>query len=108
MMYSEFIERTKYGENYITESMYHDFIEPAYMNAPDSITKDKFCKDFYKLHHNAVNVVVEGLISALSIEEKENFVFGGVPITNIEYQHYVLRDVFLKAFVGISKNYYCK
>ena len=39
-MYSEFIERTKYGEKYITESMYHDYIEPAYMNAPDNITKD--------------------------------------------------------------------
>ena len=43
MMYSEFIERTKYGEKYITESMYHDYIEPAYMNAPDNITKDVFC-----------------------------------------------------------------
>ena len=108
MMYSDFIERTKYGEKYITESMYHDYIEPAYMNAPDNITKDVFCKDFYKLHNNAVNVVVSGLIGTLSIEEKENFVFGGVPLTNIEYQHYILRDLFLKAFPGIAKEYYRK
>lgn len=108
MMYSEFIDRTKYGEKYITESMYHDYIEPAYMAAPDNINKDQFCKDFYKLHHNAVNTVVEGLIRTLSIEEKENFVFGGVPLTNVEYQHCILRDLFLKAFPGIAKDYYRK
>ncbi len=108
MTYSEFLGRTKYSEKYINESMYHDYIEPAYMNAPETITKDVFCKDFYKLHQNAVTIVVEGLICTLSIEEKENYVFGGVPITNVEYQHYVLRDIFLKAFVGIAKDYYRK
>lgn len=108
MMYSEFIERTKYGEKYITESMYHDYIEPAYMNAPDSVNKDSFCKFFYKMHAECVSRVVEGLIITLSLEKKENFVFGGVPLTNIEYQHYILRDLFLKSFPGIAKDYYRK
>ena len=108
MMYSEFIERTKYGERYIDETMYHDYIEPAYMEAPDNITKDQFCKDFYKLHKNAVSTIISGLIATLDTETKENFVFGGVPLTNIEHQHYILRDLFLKAFYGIAKNYYRK
>lgn len=106
MMYSEFIERTQYGERYITESMYHDYIEPAYMAAPEQINKDQFCKDFYKLESQAVTTVVNGLIITLSTEEKENFVFGGVPLTNIEHQHYILRDIFLKAFYGIAKDFY--
>ena len=76
------------------------------MAAPDTVNKDSFCKFFYKKESECVSQVVEGLIITLSMEEKENFVFGGVPLTNIEYQHYILRDLFLKAFPGIAKDYY--
>lgn len=99
MMYSEFIERTKFGGKYITESMYHDYIEPAYLNAPDNITKDVFCKDFYKLHRSAVTMVIGGLINTLNTEK-------GIPLVNIEYRLCILRDLFLKAFPGIAKEYY--
>ncbi len=32
MMYCEFIEISEYGENYITFTEYHDYIEPIYMD----------------------------------------------------------------------------
>lgn len=31
MMYCEFIDISEYGENYITFTEYHDYIEPIYM-----------------------------------------------------------------------------
>ena len=33
MMYCEFIDISEYGENYITFTEYHDYIEPIYMDA---------------------------------------------------------------------------
>lgn len=33
MMYCEFINISEYGENYITFTEYHDYIEPIYMDA---------------------------------------------------------------------------
>lgn len=108
MMYSEFIERTKFGENYITESMYHDFIEPAYMNAPETITKDIFCKDFYKLHNKVVNTVVTGLICKKSIDEKVNYINNHTGFDDVSQKQTVLLNLFLESFTGIAKDYYRK
>lgn len=105
MMYSEFIDRTSYGEKYITESMYHDYIEPAYMAAPDSINKDIFCKDFYKLETQVVSTTVEGLIIGKTMEEKENYISGGNNFEDIEADHKILLQIFLKAFRGMYKEY---
>lgn len=49
MMYSEFIERTKYEESYITPTDYDQFIEPVYMAQPASVDKNTFCKRFKSL-----------------------------------------------------------
>ena len=106
MMYSEFIERTKYGTAYISESMYHDYIEPAYMAAPDSVNKDQFCKDFYKLESQAVSSVISGLICAKPVEELENYITGlNAKFEDIEQKHATLKAIFLEAFTGIYKNY---
>lgn len=106
MMYCEFIERTKYGERYIDETMYHQYIEPAYMEAPDEINKDQFCKDFYKLETAAVSTVISGLITATPTETKERFINGeNSAFTDIHQKHTVLLNIFLEAFQGIYKNY---
>ena len=108
MLYSEFIERTKFGEKYITNEMYTKFIEPAYMNAPENITKDIFCKDFYKLHKQAVSNIVSGLIAKKSIECLVEFIESEVYFVDVEEKHKILLDIFLQAFEGIAKNYYRK
>lgn len=106
MMYCEFIDRTHYGEKYITESIYHEYIEPAYMAAPDAINKDQFCKDFYKLESAAVSTVISGLITATPTETKERFINGeNSAFSDIEQKHTVLLNIFLEAFTGIYKNY---
>lgn len=106
MMYCEFIERTKYGECYITESMYHEYIEPAYMEAPDEISKDQFCKDFYKLESQAVSSIISGLIAAKPIEDKAGYINGlNKKFDDIEQKHATLKQIFLEAFKGIYKNY---
>lgn len=108
MMYCEFIERTRYGEKYIDETMYHDYIEPAYMEAPDNVNKDQFCKDFYKLHAEAVTNVVSGLIIAESLEAKENYICTGKGFEAIDEIHNAIHMIFLKAFRGMAKDYYRK
>lgn len=106
MMYCEFIERTKYGASYITEEMYHSYIEPAYMEAPDEINKDQFCKDFYKLESQAVTTVVTGLIIAKPAEDKAEYINGlNQKFNDIEQKHTILLNIFLEAFKGIYKNY---
>lgn len=44
MMYCEFIEISEYGENYITFTEYHDYIEPIYMDADLSKLANKLIK----------------------------------------------------------------
>lgn len=106
MMYSEFLERTQYGENYITEPMYHKYIEPAYMDAPEQINKDIFCKDFYKLESQAVTTVVSGLIASKTTAEKEQYIDGNTALfTDIGQKNILLLSIFLEAFTGIYKNY---
>lgn len=106
MMYCEFIERTQYGESYITKPMYHKYIEPAYMEAPEQINKDIFCKDFYKLHAAAISDVISGLITAKPTAEKEQYISGeNTLFTDIGQKHILLLNIFLEAFTGIYKNY---
>lgn len=105
-MYCEFIERTRYSESYITNEMYSAYIEPAYMEAPDKINKDQFCKDFYKLESQAVTSVVSGLIIAKPTEDKKGYINGlNQKFDDIEQKHTVLLNIFLEAFTGIYKNY---
>lgn len=107
MMYSEFIEKTGYTETYITENEYHDFIESAYMEAPDNIDKTRFCKDFVKKHHEAVDVYVTAMISTKSLEEKEAYINGYKnTFQNIENNHLVLKNLFLRCYKGIAHNMY--
>ena len=46
MMYCEFIEISEYGENYITFTEYHDYIEPIYMDA--DLSKQDFVRSFQR------------------------------------------------------------
>lgn len=105
MMYCEFIERTRFDEDYITESMYHDFIEPAYMAAPAEVNKTTFCECFYNIHNKKVNDVVDGLIIAKSTAEKENYIISLTGFDDVTKKHETLRDIFLEAFPGIYKEY---
>lgn len=106
MMYCEFIERTHFGEKYITETMYHKYIEPAYMAAPDDINKNQFCKDFYKLHKQAVSNIVSGLIRAKSTADKERYINSGNNFKDIETKHGILLNIFLESLTGLFKEYY--
>ena len=45
MMYCEFIDISEYGENYITFTEYHDYIEPIYMEC-DMSKQDKLAIAF--------------------------------------------------------------
>ena len=107
MMYSEFIEKTGYSETYITDYEYHTFIEPAYMEAPDEIDKTRFCKDFVKKHHEAVDVYVTAMIANKSLEDKEAYINGkAVTFKDVEGNHTALKIMFLGCYRGIAHNMY--
>lgn len=74
MMYSEFIERTKYEEGYITPMDYDQYIEPVYMNQPASIDKNQFCKRFRSLERKIVGCPVEIMMSAISTNDKMQYI----------------------------------
>lgn len=73
MMYSEFLDKTGFTENYISHQLYTDFIEPCYMTS--SLNKKQFCKSFYKLHTDLVVSAVELLMKAVKIDVLEDYVF---------------------------------
>lgn len=74
MMYSEFIKRTGFGENYMSYRLYTDFIEPCYMES--SLDQKMFCRRFYKLHTKLVNSAVELLFKTVTPDVLEDYVFG--------------------------------
>lgn len=73
MMYSEFLDKTGFTENYISHQLYTDFIEPCYMTS--SLDQKQFCKSFYKLHKDLVVSAVELLMRAVKIDVLEDYVF---------------------------------
>lgn len=73
MMYSEFLDKTGFTENYISHQLYTDFIEPCYMTS--SLDQKQFCKSFYKLHTDLVVSAVELLMRAVKIDVLEDYVF---------------------------------
>ena len=95
MMYSEFIERTGYGETYVTFADYSDFIEPAYMRL--DVDKDKFCKKLYKLHAEKVYSAVNLVITGKSLSEKEDYICGdNSAFADVEKFHDLVKRGFLK------------
>lgn len=96
MMYSEFIKNTEYGETFITEAMYHEFIEPVYMNC--DLDKTTFCKKFYKLENSVICPAVECLISANDIETLINYINGEISLDYIKDIEKCILMGFLKRF----------
>ena len=60
MMYCEFIDISEYGENYITFTEYHDYIEPIYMDA------DLSKQDFVALLKETIHQMVEPVVQRAS------------------------------------------
>lgn len=94
MMYSEFIERTGFGETYVTFADYSDFIEPAYMRL--DVDKDKFCKKFVKLYHEKVSNAVELMIIGHSTSELENYICGEFSMSAVESAEKLIQRGFFK------------
>ena len=73
-MYNEFIELSGFDESYITYQDYADYIEPAYL-VSRYISKEYFVKAFYNAFSKKVNEPISLMLSALTLEEKEKYVF---------------------------------
>ena len=73
MMYSEFINISEYGENYITFTEYHDYVEPIYMDA--DMSKQDFVALLKETIHQMVSLVVERAIHSISLPDKLAIVF---------------------------------
>lgn len=68
MMYCEFIEISEYGENYITFTEYHDYIEPIYMDA--DMSKQDFVALLKETIHKMVEPVVQRAIHNIPLPDK--------------------------------------
>ena len=101
MMYSEFIERTGYDENYVTFADYASFIEPAYMRL--DVDKDKFCKKFVKLYRKKVFAAVELMIIGYSASELESYICGAFSMPAVESAEKLIQRGFFKELK--RKNY---
>ena len=101
MMYSEFIERTGFGETYVTFADYSDFIEPAYMRL--DVDKDKFCKKFVKLYREKVFSAVELMIIGHTSTELENYICGEFSMSAVESAEKLMQRGFFKELK--RKNY---
>lgn len=67
MMYCEFIEISEYGENYITFTEYHDYIEPIYMDA--DMSKQDFVALLKETIHQMVEPVVQRAIHNIPLPD---------------------------------------
>lgn len=103
MMYSEFIERTGYDENYITFADYADFIEPAYMRL--DVDKDKFCKKFQHLYREKVFGAVELMIIGHTLAEKESYICGEFDMSDVQSAEKLMQRGFFKE---IKRGHYDK
>mgnify|MGYP004490475409 CR=1 FL=1 len=68
MMYSEFINISEYGENYITFTEYHDYVEPIYMDC--DLSKQDFIGLLKNTIHQFVEPVVKRAINNLPLPDK--------------------------------------
>lgn len=73
MMYSEFINISEYGENYITFTEYHDYVEPIYMDA--DLSKQDFVALLKETIHQMVEPVVQRAIHNVPLPDKLAIVF---------------------------------
>lgn len=96
MMYSEFITLTGYGESYITEKFYHDFIEPVYMNGDDD--KKEFCEKFHALENQTICPAIECLISSNDTETLVDYINGVITFDEIQTIQNRMLCGFLKKF----------
>ena len=67
-MYCEFIDISEYGENYITFTEYHDYIEPIYMDA--DLSKQDFVALLKETIHQMVEPVVQRAIHNIPLPDK--------------------------------------
>ena len=103
MMYCEFIERTKFNENYMTMSDYKNYIEPAYMEC--EYNKDVFCEKFYKAYTDNVYKIVDMMISAQSVETLTDYIEGETKLADVEFIESQLKTAFLKTCVKRFKGW---
>ncbi len=102
MMYSEFIEKTRYAESYMTYDDYTNYIEPVYMANSDD--KEKFCKKFRKLFYNRVQAAEELMLRAKTLEEKEEYICGNNDImADVDHAGKLLKKGFLKDLKKLYK-----
>lgn len=106
MMYCEFIERTNYGESYMTCEMYHKHIEPIYNDS--ELSKNEFCKRFRALHDTLVNKHIEFALSYKSTIEKIAYLNGEIDFNDIESYHNKLLNEFMQLLQYEAINYTLK
>ena len=68
MMYCEFIDLSNYGENYITFTEYHDYVEPIYMEC--DLPKQDFVKLLKETIRQMVEPVVQRAIQSVPLPDK--------------------------------------
>ena len=68
MMYSEFIEISEYGENYITFTEYHDYVEPIYMEC--DLSKQDFVALLKETIRQMIEPVVQRAIQSIPLPDK--------------------------------------
>ena len=85
MMYCEFIDISEYGENYITFTEYHDYIEPIYMDA--DLSKQDFVALLKETIHQMVEPVVQRAIHNIPLPDKLAIAFIDFEARKLVYQY---------------------
>ena len=106
MMYCEFIDLSEYGENYITFTEYHDYIEPIYMEC--DMSKQDFVALLKDMIHQFVKPVVERAIHSLPLPDKLAIAFSDEEpvelldhITQVDFEARKLVYQYLKLMFSI-------
>ena len=106
MMYCEFIDLSEYGENYITFTEYHDYVEPIYMNC--DLSKQDFVGLLKNTIHQFVEPVVERAIRSLPLPDKLAIAFSDEEpvelldhITQVDFEARKLVYQYLKLMLSI-------
>ena len=106
MMYCEFIDISEYGENYITFTEYHDYIEPIYMDC--DMSKQDFVALLKDTIYQFVKPVVERAIHSLPLPDKLAIAFSDEEpvelldhITQVDFDARKLVYQYLKLMLSI-------
>ena len=106
MMYCEFIDLSEYGENYITFTEYHNYIEPIYMEC--DMSKQDFVALLKDTIHQFVKPVVERAIHSLPLPDKLTIAFSDEEpvelldhITQVDFEARKLVYQYLKLMFSI-------